>query len=159
MRAAVLNAFFSCLGSCSGTKAMSKTGNEILINMHALGCHLRFLAKALLAELTGAWADCSRRAGPPSPSTAAERHTQALAGIYRPLAAHRGAARRGQRYLIVGLSLSYLSTFYIHLRINFMYILRTFYLLFILSALIKHSYFYGIVVKHPNCEINNKYMF
>lgn len=31
---------------------MSKTGNEILMNMHALGCHLRFLAKTLLTELT-----------------------------------------------------------------------------------------------------------
>lgn len=57
---------FSCLGSCSRTKAMSKTGNEILINMHALGCHLGFLAKALLTELTGVWADCFGHSRPPN---------------------------------------------------------------------------------------------
>lgn len=56
---------FKCIEGVAA-EVTSKAGDWILINMQALGCHPRFLAKALLWERTGFWGDCFGHSRPPN---------------------------------------------------------------------------------------------
>lgn len=116
---------FPCLGSCCRTKAMS-TGNEILINMKVLGCHLRFLAKAHLTELTGVWADRFGHSRPPNYIQHSSISMRRRFRKYKRLLLYttpwwciEGWLRGGKCQFIVGLITCThvpLNKFYIHIR-------------------------------------------